>query len=105
MSTRWRAFVVAATLACSAAGAQTLDTPPPIAPPRPLAIAPPSVATLPNGLRVVVARRTGLPLVTAELVVRSGAERDPPGLAGLANLTGTLLVKGTATRSAPALRT
>ncbi len=83
--------------------AQALDTPPPIAAPRPLDIAPPAVATLPNGLRVVVAQRRGLPLVTAELLVRSGAETDPPTLAGLANLTGTLLAKGTATRSAPAI--
>lgn len=90
-------------LAAAGAAAQSLDTPPPIAPPRPLAIAPPTVATLANGLRVVVARRMGLPLVTAELVVRSGAERDPPLRAGLANLTGMLLVKGTATRSAPAI--
>lgn len=103
MSATLRALLWVAAWSWSAAGAQALDTPPPVAPPRPLAIAPPSVATLSNGLRVVVARRTGLPLVTAELVVRSGAERDPPALAGLANLTGTLLVKGTATRSAPAI--
>jgi len=88
---------------CAVALAQDVATPPPIAAPRPLAIAPPAVATLPNGLRVVVAERHGLPLVTAELLVRSGAETDPPPLAGLADLTGTLLVKGTRTRSAPAI--
>lgn len=101
--TALRIAVVVALLGAGCAAAQPFATPPPIAPPRPLAIAPPSVATLGNGLRVVVARRTGLPLVTAELVVRSGAERDPQALAGLANLTGALLVKGTTTRSAPAI--
>jgi zinc protease len=90
-----------AILGVAGTAAQPFDTPPPVAPPRPLTIAPPTVATLDNGLRVVVARRPGLPLVTAELLVRSGAETDPPALAGLANLTATLLVKGTATRAAP----
>ena len=43
----------------------------------------------------------GLPLVTAQLVIRSGAETDPPQLAGLADITATLLTKGTAKRTAP----
>jgi zinc protease len=104
MSRVHRGLVALLAMAAAAhAHAQGLDTPPPIAAPRPLDIAPPAVATLPNGLRVVVAQRRGLPLVTAELLVRSGAETDPPTLAGLANLTGTLLAKGTATRSAPAI--
>ena len=58
--------------------------------PRPVAIAPPVVQTLANGLRVIVAQRRGLPLVTAELVVRSGAETDPAALSGLADLTAGL---------------
>ncbi|MFO1414886.1 MAG: pitrilysin family protein [Burkholderiales bacterium] len=102
MSAR-RGWMVMAALMAGVALAQPFDTPPPVAPPRPLAIAPPAVATLDNGLRVVVARRTGLPLVTVQLLVRSGAERDPAGKGGLANLTGALLAKGTATRSAPAI--
>jgi zinc protease len=81
--------------------AQPFDTPPPVGAPRPVVIAAPSVSTLPNGLRVVVAQRTGLPLVTAQLVIRSGAETDPPQQAGLADVTATLLTKGTAKRSAP----
>lgn len=56
---------------------------------------------LPNGLRVVVANRAVTPLVSVALYVRSGAEIDPPNLAGLADLTAGLLDKGTATRSAP----
>ena len=38
--------------------AQPFDTPPPAAPPRPFVMPAPSVATLDNGLRVVVAQRS-----------------------------------------------
>jgi zinc protease len=88
-------------LVSSAAVAQPFETPPPPGPPRPVVIAAPDVATLDNGLRVVVAPRRGLPLVTAELVVRSGSETDPAPLAGLADITATLLTKGTAKHTAP----
>jgi zinc protease len=60
----------------------------------------PSEMRLPNGLRVIVARSSDLPLVTAELTVRGGAAYDPPGLAGAASLTADLLTEGTTTRSA-----
>jgi zinc protease len=56
--------------------------------------------TLPNGLRVIVAKTSDLPMVTAELTMRSGGAADPAGLAGLADLTTDLLQKGTTTRSA-----
>src|SRR4029434_5420241 len=55
------------------------------------------------GLRVVVAPRRGLPIVTTELVIRSGSETDPAALAGLADITATLLTKRTAKHSAPHL--
>ena len=57
--------------------------------------------TLANGLRIVVATRHATPLVTTTLYLRSGAEVDPPRLAGLAGMTAGLLDKGTATRTAP----
>jgi zinc protease len=57
--------------------------------------------TLPNGLRIVVANRAVTPLVSVALFLRSGAEVDPPKLAGLSDLTAGLLDKGTAKRSAP----
>ena len=88
-------------VAAHVAIAQPFDTPPPVGAPRAPVIAAPDVRTLDNGLRVVVAQRRGVPLVTAELVVRSGAEADPAALSGLADLTATLLAKGTATRTAP----
>ena len=87
----------------SSAGAQPFETPPPPAAPRPLAIAAPSEQALPNGLRVVVARREGVPLVTAVLVVLSGSELDPSQLSGLASLTAGLLTQGTRRHTAPQL--
>ena len=39
-------------------------------------------------LRVIVAERPELPLLAAQVVVRSGAEVDPPDLAGTASMTG-----------------
>ena len=56
--------------------------------------------TLKNGLRVIVAKTSDLPIVTAELTVKNGAALDPGGLAGLSGLTTDLLAQGTATRSA-----
>lgn len=96
-----RALALSLALIPAMAVAQPFDTPPPVAPPRPLVVAAPSVETLGNGLRVVVATRKTLPLVTIELVIRSGAETDPPHLSGLADVTALLLTKGTATRTAP----
>ena len=56
-----------------------------------------------NGLRVIVARRDGVPLVSAELVALTGAEADPPRLAGLASLSASLMTQGTRRHSAPQL--
>lgn len=83
-----------------AAQAQPFDTAPLPAPPRLLDIAAPTEQRLPNGLRVVLATRPGVGLVTAQLVVLSGSEVDPPKRAGLAALTAALLTKGTRGRSA-----
>jgi zinc protease len=60
----------------------------------------PAERTLANGLRVIVARSSDLPLVTASLVVKTGAWADPRGLAGAAGMTAGMLTEGTKTRSA-----
>ena len=80
--------------------AQIETTPPPPAPPRQVHIPQPAESTLPNGLRVIVAEKHGVPLVAARLLVKSGAEADPSDLPGLADMTATLLTKGTKTRTA-----
>lgn len=56
---------------------------------------------LPNGLRVIHHHNPALPLVSTQLVVRSGAAANPPELPGLAGFTAQMLEEGTATRSAP----
>lgn len=85
-----------------AARAQPFETPPAPAAPRPLTITAPTEQRLSNGLRVVVAARPGVRLVTAQLLVLSGSEDDPPTRAGLAGMAAGLLTKGTRQRSASA---
>ncbi|OOG43579.1 pitrilysin family protein [Rhodanobacter sp. C05] len=111
MNRPMKLFRLAALTAAVFAASQVLATSPiapafPTEPPAPgpapvLTIPTPSVQTLANGLQVVSVRRAGLPLVTAQLVLRSGGEMDPPQLAGLADLTANLLTKGAAGKSAP----
>ena len=80
--------------------AQTaLPTPPPPAAPRPVKVPDVQEKTLPNGLRVAVVERKNVPLVTATLLVKSGANSEGEK-AGLADLTASLLLKGTKTRNA-----
>lgn len=102
-SLRSLALAVCAASLTSAAQAQTFDTAPQPGAPRPLAIAAPVEQRLANGLRVVLAERRGVQLVTAQLVVLSGSEVDPPARAGLASMTAGLLTKGTRRHSATQL--
>jgi len=51
---------------------------------------------LPNGLKLVVAPITKLPIVTIALLADAGAVSDAPGRFGLAQLTAKLLLEGTA---------
>jgi zinc protease len=97
------AFAALLAVLAAAAQAQPYTTPPPPAPPRPLAISAPSEGKLGNGLRVIVAHREGVPLVSVELVALAGAEVDPPRLAGLASLGAALMTQGTKRHSAPEL--
>src|SRR5881275_751596 len=77
------------------------ETPPAPAAPRSPQIPKPVEKTLPNGLRVIVVERKNVPLVTASVYIKNGGEVDPPQLAGLADMTASLLTKGTDKRSAP----
>jgi len=105
---RFAIVALCAMLASAAAGtahgadaAPTADVMPAPGPARKVSIPVAREKTLSNGLRVVVASRNVTPLVSIALYVRSGAEIDPPNLAGLTDLTASLLDQGTATRSAP----
>ena len=75
-------------------------TPPPPATPRSGTFPKPVEQTLPNGLRVIVIERHESPLVSAQVVIKNGGEVDPPELAGLADMTASLLTKGTQSRDA-----
>ena len=75
------------------------------APPQPLPardvkFPPYEVRTLANGLQVITVAHHEQPAVSMRMVVRAGSVQDPPGKAGVANLTGSLLDQGTTTKSA-----
>ena len=55
---------------------------------------------LPNGVVLLVSERRALPIVAVSVYVRAGSVLDPPDAGGLANLTASLLTRGTAHRSA-----
>ncbi len=82
------------------ANAQTaMPTPPPPSAPRPVKIPQIQEIKLPNGLRVAVVERKNVPLVQATLLIKTGAAAEGEK-AGLADLTASLLLKGTKTRTA-----
>ena len=56
---------------------------------------------LANGLTVIHYDNPALPLVAAELVVRSGSDANPADRPGLASFTAQMLEEGTQTRTAP----
>jgi zinc protease len=111
---RLAAFVAASLLFAafalvSSSGAQTAsgstalvqETPPPPASPRSVNVPKPVERTLANGLRVIVIENHSTPLIGAQVLVKSGGEVDPPSLSGLADMTASLLTKGTKARTAP----
>src|SRR6266404_8385673 len=75
-------------------------TPPPPSAPRTVQFPKPVEKTLANGLRVIVVQRSQMPLVTAQLLIKSGGEVDPSELSGAADMTAALLTRGTKTKSA-----
>ncbi|MGH7647538.1 MAG: insulinase family protein, partial [Gemmatimonadaceae bacterium] len=58
-------------------------------------------ATLSNGLKVVLARRTAIPIVRMSMLLDAGMAADKPNEPGVASMTMRMLDEGTATRSAP----
>lgn len=68
--------------------------------PRPVSVPAVKESKLKNGLTVAVVERKSMPLVTVQLLIRKGSSSEPAEKAGLANLTASMLTKGTKTRSA-----
>ncbi len=58
---------------------------------------------LSNGLTVYLVEQHTLPIVSANMVVLSGSERNQPDLPGLASFTAEMMDEGTKTRSALAI--
>jgi predicted Zn-dependent peptidase len=67
---------------------------PPLRSPSPLAI------KLPNGLEVIAIPRKVAPIISMNLLIRSGADCDPPDMAGVASATADMLDEGAGDRSA-----
>lgn len=84
----------------SAAGARAEAALPPGGPPPRFSLPQIQRRQLTNGLDVLVVEHHELPVVTINLVVKSGSAADPADRAGLANAVANLLDEGTATRSA-----
>jgi zinc protease len=64
----------------------------------------PQSFVLPNGLTVIALPQTGgVPVVSANLVLRSGGDQNPIDKPGLASFTAALLDQGTTTRTATQL--
>jgi zinc protease len=66
----------------------------------PIQLPVPTSFQLANGLTIFLNSRPGLPVVSANLVVKTGSGANPPGKPGLANFTAAMLDQGTASRSA-----
>ena len=87
-----RHFSVSAFVLCFAFISVFAQEPPPKpGAPREAQIPQPVEKTLRNGLRVIVVQTKNVPLVTAELMIKSGGEVDPKTLAGAAAMTAELL--------------
>ena len=56
---------------------------------------------LPNGIVLLVAERPAIPIVAVRVYMLAGAVQESPEQAGLANLTGALLARGTAKHTGP----
>ncbi len=86
-------------LAGSKGGADRSALPAVAQPPEPRFVSYES-ATLTNGMKVLVARRDGVPTLELELLVDAGFAADHGGLPGTASLALEMLDEGTRTRSA-----
>ena len=57
-------------------------------------------SVLPNGVVLCLMPKADAPLLSVRVVVRGGAESDPPESAGLSSVVASLLTRGTTTRTA-----
>jgi zinc protease len=69
-------------------------------PPKPFVMPAYTKTVLPNGLTVLMLEKREFPLISVDVVFKSGSVADPAGKEGVAVLTEQLLRKGTAKRTA-----
>jgi zinc protease len=70
---------------------------------KPLQLATPTTATLPNGLTLILSEKHEVPIVAANVVFRGGSDSNPIDKPGLANFAAAMLDEGTSTRNALAI--
>src|SRR5438477_4145663 len=99
------AILVLALCAMSSVAQTTQATPPPPTAPHSTVFPKPAEKNLPNGLRVIMIPRTEMPLVTAQLLIKSGGEVDPTDLSGAACITASLLTSSTSSKNATPIAT
>ena len=93
-------FVFLCVLCVSVVNIFAQEMPPAPSAPRSVSIPAVKESKLSNGLKLAVVQRTGVPLVTIQLVINRGAMFEDVNKAGLADLTASMLTKGTKTRTA-----
>ena len=94
-------WLIGALLVATVAGAQER---PAVGPEKPFQLAERVEKTLPNGLRVIVARQAAVPKVSVLLTVLSGFSNDPADVTGLAQMTADIIQEGTKTRNSRQIR-
>ena len=67
---------------------------------RALQLSTPASATLSNGLPLILNQRPGVPIVAANLVLKTGSDANPANKPGLANFVAAMLDEGTMSRNA-----
>lgn len=76
------------------------EIPPPPGPPKAVKIPAIKESKLKNDLRIAVAEKHSVPIVTVQLLIQSGASSESMEKAGLADMTASMLTKGTKSRTA-----
>jgi len=74
-------------------------------PPPTMHLPAPQEFTLSNGLKVLLVENHALPVLSAEVISRSGSENDPAAKSGLATLTAEVMSDGTISRDLQKLAT
>jgi zinc protease len=87
------------TFAFSSVFAQN-ELPPEPGSPRAITVPKITETKLPNGLKIIVVERKNVPLVSVGLTIKAPAYSEDNKLAGVTDMTASLLTKGTKTRSA-----